>query len=172
MLTDISLSAIEYLALHLRECDREEIYNLLDHDSPLMLAYQVFGAIRNKGRGRIAWHQGRPAAWIGLIEERPGVFQVTMGGTDDLPKVAFECMRWMRENIPDMTKPPLNGWRLHCDARCGPAHEEQHKFLRTLGAREEGPPRMIGKDRGLYQTYVWLYGENGALVGDRAKVGQ
>jgi hypothetical protein len=168
MLTDIALPSIEFIALNLRAQDREEIFALLDHDSPLMLAWQAFGLMRNKGRARIAWHQGKPAAWIGIVEERPGVWQITMAGTDDLPKVAFACMRWARETIAEFTQPPLNGWRLYCDARCGPAHEEQHRFLRALGAREEGAPRMLGKDRGMYQTYVWLYGENGAVVHGRA----
>ena len=103
-----------------------------------------------------------------MIEIRSHVWDITMGGTNDLPKVAFECMRWARETIPELTAPPLNGYRLQCDARCGPEYAESHKFLRALGAKEEGPPRMIGKDRGVYQHFVWLLGENAAIRNDRA----
>jgi hypothetical protein len=168
MLTDISYQSLEFIALNLRECDKVEIFNLLDTDSPLAFAWEAHRLLRNSGRGRIAWHNGRPAAWIGLIEMIPGVFQITMGGTDDLPKVAFECMRWARETIAEFTQPPFNGWRLYCDSRTGPEYEEQHRFLRALGAKEEGPPVMKGKDRGVYQCFVWLFGDNGHVAHGRA----
>lgn len=171
MLTDLSYSALEYVAFNLREADREEIYNLLDTDSPLVFAWEAFHAMQNKGRGRIAWHNGRPVAWIGFIEMYPRVWQITMGGTDELPKVVFECLRWIRDTIPELLAPPLNGYRLYCDARVGPLHDEQHKFLRALGALPEGPARQIGKDRGVYQCYVWLEGENGFVRNDKAVLG-
>lgn len=172
MLTDISYTALEYLALNMRAIDQKEIYALLDTDNPLAFAWEAYHQLRNKGRARIAWHNGRPAAWIGLFQPlTPRVYQVTMGGTDDLPKVAFECLRWLRETIPELTAPPLNGYRLYCDARCGPEYAESHRFLRALGAKEEGPPRPIGKDEGVYQCFVWLYGDNGQIRGDKAVLG-
>lgn len=172
MLTDISYVALEYCALNMRQSDREEIFALLDTDSPIAFAWEAHALMRNKGRARIAWHNGKPAAWIGLVEMIPRVWQVTMGGTDDLPKVAFECLRWLRATIPEMMAPPFNGYRLYCDARVGPLHEESHKFLRALGAMPEGPPRQIGKDRGVYQHYVWLEGENGFVRNDKAVLGR
>lgn len=170
-LSDLSYMAFEFIALNMRAIDRKEIYNLLDTDSPIAFAWEAHRTILNNGRGRIAWHNGKPAAWVGLFEMRPRVWQVTMGGTDDLPKVAFQCLRWLRDTIPELVKPPLNGYRLQCDARCGPEYAENHKFLRSLGAKEEGPPRMIGKDQGVYQCFVWLLGENGEIRGDKAVLG-
>lgn len=167
MLTDLSFSAIEYICLNMREVDRQEIYGILDHDNALQLSWEAFSLLRNKGRCRIAWHAGKPAAWIGLIEPRPKVWEITMAGTDDLKAVAFECMRWARDTIPELIAPPHNGRRLQCDSRVG--HEEAHAFLRTLGAKPEGPPMQhYGKDGGAYQRFVWLFGENGFVEKGKA----
>lgn len=159
MLTDIEYPSLEFVALNMREVDRVEIFNLLDHDNPLQFAQQAWHALKNNGRGRIAWWAGKPAAVIGLIEDRPRIWQISMFGTEDLPHAAFPCMRWARETLREFREPPFNGRRLQCDSRIG--HDEAHKFLRALGAKEEGPPMVhYGKDGGDYQRFVWLIGDN------------
>lgn len=159
VLSDISLPAIEYICLNMRSCDREEIYNILPHDSPIRLAWEAYCLINNNGRGRVAWHQGKPAAVISLTEDRPAIWQISMFGTDDFKNVAFPCMRWARETLRELASPPMNGRRLQCDSRVG--HEEAAKFLLALGAQKEGPPmRHYGKDGGDYQRFVWLIGDN------------
>jgi hypothetical protein len=165
-LTDLTYSALEFIALNLREQDRIEIFGVLEHDSPLQLAFEAHYLLKNKGRSAIAWHKGRPAAWIGLVEHRPRVWDVTMGGTDDLKHVALEIMRWCRTTIPELVKPPHNGRRLQCDSRVG--HDEAHKFIRALGGREESTMRHYGKDGSSYIRFVWIYGENGTLINERA----
>jgi hypothetical protein len=158
-LTDIDYDSVMCVALNMREVDEVEILNVLDIDTKYDFGRLAFGALRNSGRGRVAWHKGRPAAVIGLIEERPRIWQITMFGTDDLRHVAFLCMRWARETLREFASPPFNGRRLHCDSRVG--HDEAHRFLRALGACEEGPPmKHFGKDGGDYQRFVWLIGEN------------
>jgi hypothetical protein len=162
VLTDIDLDSIHYLAFNMRASDKEEIFNILDHDCPYQFGWYAFEVFRNKGRARIAWHNGKPAAVIAIVEERPAVWNISMFGTDDLKLVAFECMRWARQNIPDLIAPPHNGRRLQCDSRVG--HEDAHKFLRALGAEPEGPPmRHFGKDGGDYIRFVWIFGDNGLV---------
>lgn len=157
-LSEITLPDLEYVCLNMRPEDREEILNIRPHDNLLMLAWEAAALIRNMGRGRVAWFQGRPAAVIAVTEDRSGVWQIMMFGTEFLPSVAFPCMRWARETMRELVG---NGTcrRLQCDSRVG--HDEAWRFLMALGAEKEGPPmRGFGRDGGDYQRFVWLAGEN------------
>jgi hypothetical protein len=162
VLTEIDLDSVQFIAFNMRDTDKEEIFNILEYDCAYRFGWEAFTIFNSKGRARIAWHQGRPAALIGLVEERPAVWNISMFGTNDLKLVAFECMRWARTNIPELIAPPHNGRRLQCDSRVG--HEDAHKFLRALGAEPEGPPmRHYGKDGGDYIRFVWIFGANGLV---------
>lgn len=162
MLTEIDLDSVHYVAFNLRQSDKEEIFNILEYDCPYRFGWEAFSVFRNKGRARIAWHNGRPAAVIGLVEERPSVWNISMFGTDDLKSVAFECMRWARDNIAELGGPPFNGRRLQCDSHEN--HHEAHKFLLALGARKEGElMRNFGKDGSGYWRFVWVFGQNGII---------
>src|SRR5262245_14069344 len=105
--------------MNIRAADREEIFALLDHDCPYRFGWEAFTLFRNRGRARIAWHNGRPAACIGLTEVRPTVWEVSMFGTDQFKSVAFACMRWARDTIAELAGPPFRGRRLQCDSRVG-----------------------------------------------------
>lgn len=162
MLDEITLPALEYICLNMRDVDKREIYNILDHDNPIILAYQAHYVAVSKGRGRIAWHNGRPTAFIAFTEERPTVWTVSMFGTDDFRNVAFECMRWARSTAADLIN-ERNGRRLYCDSHID--HDEAHRFLTALGAVHEGPPmRHFGKDGSDYIRFVWIKDGNGRIA--------
>lgn len=161
-LHEVDLDSLHYIALNMREADKEEIFALLEHDCPYRFGWEAFSLFRNRGRARIGWIQGRPAACIGLTEVRPTVWEVSMFGTDEFKHVAFPLMRWCRDNIAELAGPPYLGRRLQCDSRVG--HDEAHKFLKALGARPEGPPMVCyGKDSGAYQRFVWVFGLDGTV---------
>ena len=161
ILTEIDIQALDYICLNLRDVDKREIYNVLDHDNPIMLAFQAHYVGVSKGRGRIAWWDGRPAVYIAFCEDRPGVWTISMFGTDDFKSVAFECMRWARATIPELIN-ERNGRRLQCDSHV--EHHEAHRFLTALGAVKEGPPmKHYGKDGSDYQRYVWIAEDNGII---------
>lgn len=163
ILSEVTLPALEYICLNMRDDDRIEIMNVVSHDSPVRLSREAHHMITNMGRGRIAWHNQLPAAVIFLIEERPAVWQIGMFGTDDTRSVAFPCMRWARDQLRELVKPPMLAKRMQCDSRVG--HDEAWKFLAALGARKEGPPmRCYGKDGGDYQRFVWIEGENDSVL--------
>ena len=158
MLTDITLPDIEYICLHLRESDKREILNMRPHDSPLQLAWESCSAIRNLGRGRIAWYKGRPAGLFAFTESWPGLWEVWMFGTDEFKNVAIDLMRYCRKEANDILT-TSNGRRLQCD--CAMDHAEAHKLIKAMGAIAEGPPmQAYGKDGSAYQRYVWLNGVN------------
>lgn len=161
-LTEITLPAIESICYRLRERDKAEIYALLPHDNPYRLAWEAHAAILNQGRGRIAWISGRPAGLIAFTEQWPGVWYSWMFGTDEFRSVALELVRWGRREVREILK-VSRGHRCHCDSRFD--HDEAHRLLKALGARPEGPPmRRYGKDGSDFQRFVWLRGQDDAIL--------
>lgn len=162
MLTDITLPSLEYICLNLRESDKEEVFAVCAYDSPLQLAWESSIAIRNMGRGRIAWYQGKPAGVFAFVELWPGTWETWMYGTDDFPKVAINLVRWARKEAVDILT-VCNGRRVHCNVREG--HPDAHKLILALGAKPEGPlMKGWGKDGSSFQRYVWFNGENDAVL--------
>lgn len=162
MLTDIDTLSLEYICLNMREGDRKEVFALMEHSDPLRLAHEAAHMIRNKGRGRIAWHKGRPAALMAFTEMRPGVWEVWMFGTDDFRACVFALMRWCRKEANDILT-VCNGHRLQCHSMAG--YTEAHKLIMGMGGKPEGEPlRKYGKGGEDFQTFVWLNGENDAVL--------
>lgn len=161
-LLDIDLGSISYVCQHMRDSDAREIYGLRPHNSSLVLAYEIHTAICNQGRGKVAWHDGKPAAVIGFAEYWPGVWQVILVGTDAFRDVSVDCLRWIRREAADIMR-HHGGRRLQCDSRAG--NLESQSFLFALGAKREAIMRNYGRDGAVYERYVWLAGENDQFLG-------
>lgn len=158
MLTEIDYGSLEFICLGMRKIDRDEIYNTRENDNPLQLAFEAHYTFKNKGRGRVAWHNGKPCAVVALTESWPGHWEISMFGTDDLPKAGIEMIRWIRNEISDIFKISA-GRRLQCHSREG--HPEAHTMIKALGGKPDGPwKEAYGKDGSRYQLYVWLRGVN------------
>jgi hypothetical protein len=168
-LTDIDYTALEYICLNLRDCDKREIYALRNYDNALQLAMDAHAAIRNFGRGRVSWVDGRPAAVAAFTEEWPGVWYVWMFGTKDFKAAAIPLLRWVRKEANAILS-VCDGHRLHCDSIVG--HHEAHKMIRAMGGLpeftdKEGnplPSRKLGKGGEDFIRFVWLKGENEAVL--------
>lgn len=161
MLSEFDHYALEYIVLNMREADWVEISNLLPHDSKLQFAHEAGHAIRTQGRGVIAWHDAKPAGLAAFTENRPGVWQVWMFGTNAFRSVAFELMRWVRTEANDILQ-HCKGHRLQCESRSG--YDEAHKMIRALGGELEFTMRRFGKDESDYHVFVWFNGENDAVL--------
>lgn len=161
-LAEMDIQSLSYVCMNLRASDRDEIFGLRPHDSPLVLAYEMHAAMRNSGRGRIAWHDGKPTAVVGFAEFWPGTWQVILAATPDFRHVARDCLRWVRQTATDLIE-NHGGRRLQCDSHI--EHEEAHRFLKALGAIPEGPPmKRYGKTGDAYQRFVWLAGMNDHFI--------
>lgn len=160
-LTDLNLFAMEYIALNMRDCDQKELFGIWPHDAALTWAYEVTYLLRNKGRAKIAYVDGKPAAVFGFTESRPGVWDVWMCGTDDFNKAIFTLMRWCRKEANDILT-HCKGHRLQAQSRA--EHTEAHKLIRAMGGVEECRLRRYGKDQSDYLVFVWLDGENDAIL--------
>jgi len=136
-LQDPTYGAVEYICLRMRKQDREEILGLMDHDSPLQLAMEMMTVIKSKGRGVVAYHNGKPTGLMAFVEMRSGVWEVWMCGTEDFNAVVFALARWCRKeanNILTICK----GHRLQATSRAD--YSEAHKLIRGLGGKAEGAP--------------------------------
>jgi len=154
LLHDLTYHSLEYICLNMRAVDRREIYATQSHDNAILLAKEVFEATKLRGRGRIAWSNGRPSCFAGFIEVWPGNWQIAMFGTDKFKDGAIELLRWIRSTIPELIS-ELGGRRLSCHSWTG--HTEAQQFLEALGAEREGPPlRDYGKNGETFQHWTWF----------------
>jgi hypothetical protein len=161
MLKPVDVASIEYLCFNLRECDRTEVFAMRPYDNPLRLAWDANHMILNTGRGVIAWHQGKPAGLAAFTSQWPGTWDAWMFGTNEFKSVALYLIRWLRREGNDILS-VCGGHRLQCDCRVG--HDEAHKMIQSLGAVPEVTLRKYGKDGSDFIRYVWLKGENDAVL--------
>lgn len=161
MLTDLEYTPLEYVCMRMRETDKREIYALRPHDNALQLACEAHALIRNSGRGMVGWANGRPAAVCAFTESWPGMWEVWMFGTDDFKNCAIEMLRWFRKEANVILSERL-GRRLQCDSAA--YHEEAHKMIKALGGLEECRFRAYGKHGDDFIRFVWLNGENDAVL--------
>lgn len=161
MLTDIDYNSLEYICIHMRECDRREIFALRPHDSELQLAAEAFAMIRGQGRGRIAWAKGKPVAVAAFTENWPGMWEAWMFGTDDFKHGAVDLIRWFRKEANDILS-VCEGRRLQCDSSAD--HHEAHKMIKGLGGVEECRFQCYGKKGEDFIRFVWFNGKNDAVL--------
>lgn len=161
MLTDINYSAVEYLCMKMRDCDRREIFALRPHNSDLQLAADAFSLIRNTGRGRIAWHKGLPAGCAAFTENWAGCWEIWMFGTDEFKSVVVELVRWFRKEANEILT-VCEGRRLQCDSSAD--HHEAHKLIKAAGGIEEARFEAYGKNGEDFIRFVWLNGKNDAIL--------
>ena len=161
MLTDLTLMDMDYICLHMRERDKQEIFGLRPHNSPIRLSWEAYHYIINHGRGKIAWHREKPAAFAAFTEQWPGVWDVWMAGTEDFEAACVPLLRWFRKEANDILT-VCNGHRLQCDSRAD--YERAHKLIETFGGKRECVFRKFGKDGADYIRFVWYNGENDAVL--------
>jgi hypothetical protein len=103
-------------------------------------------AARYGGRPDVlcGFHAGAPACIGGTIEARPNVLTMLFFATDDFPRIAFPVTRFIRgELFPRYRTAGVH--RIEAVSMDG--HDDAHRWLRTLGFEQEGPP-MKGYGKG------------------------
>ena len=151
-LEPLTYEATEYICLHLRDRDAQEIYGLRWTDSPLALAQDTYSIIAQHGVGWVALWDGRPVATLGIVEKWPRVWQVFSYGTDDWRRSVLTLSRHGKTVIKDYLL-SRDAHRLECETHC--EHIDAHRWLEMMGAEKEGIRSGYGKDGSDYITYVW-----------------
>jgi len=150
-LIPVSLAAIEYLTLNMREIDRAEIFGLRNHDSPTLLAYEV-ATLASYGKAAIAEHKGRPCGIIGVFPMWSGVWSAFSFGTDDWRHGVLSMTSWAKFTMhPHLRQ--CNAHRLQCESRID--HHEAHRWLTRMGAEADGLLRGYGRDGSDYIMFSW-----------------
>lgn len=147
----LSLSAVEFICLNLRQEDRTEIFNLRNHDEPLLLASEVVLAA-TYGHAAITEHNGKPNAIIGCSPMWGGVWTLFSFGTDDWSRSAVELTRYGSKVIRPFIE-MRDGHRAQCESHI--EHTSAHRWLVSMGAKPEGLLRGYGKDGSSYLMFAW-----------------
>lgn len=141
----------DHVGRHLRPSDRDEVAAMTPRGMTLqgVCAWQaVIAKI-----GVAITHRGLPAACVGAVELRPGVFEVFMFGTDAWPNVAITATRWVRR----MLIPALYLAGAHrAQAASLATHISAHRWLGYLGASIESEMPGFGGNGETFLQFVWL----------------
>ena len=135
-------ASLAYIATNMRQADRDEIYNVIGHNNPFLLAQQTLDASR-MGSAVVAAACGRPVAVMGFMVRHAGVTTAYAYSTSDFPRVALTLTRYALK----VMKPALlaSGFhRLQAESRID--HTDAHLWLERLGFRREGILKQFGSD--------------------------
>lgn len=146
-----NLLDVMYIARHLREWDRRELFATRFDDNPDRLAMDVMGW---GPHWWVAGDGGRAIAVVGATPVWPGVWSVGMFATDEFPRIGLPLTRFVkRRMIPHIQAQGIH--RGECRSMEG--HEEAHRWLEALGAKREGTLSNYGKNRETFFTYCWEF---------------
>lgn len=155
-LTELTLEGVATVVDRMREVDWTEISNQSPNTSRYAMAWGFYTALRDRGRGRIVWHHGRPVCVVGVVEDWPGVWSICLFGTNEIKHVVYPALKWLRLTIGEVMR-DLRGHRLYADSRFD--HHEAHALLERMGGRVESVMPSYGADGSTYLRYVWIRGE-------------
>lgn len=142
-----------FIASHMRECDREEIFATRWSDCPRILANDCATVAGLPTSMTLTTrYNDRPAAVCGAVETWPGVWDVWAFGTDDFDKVAIGVTKWVhRVLIPNLLARGLR--RAHCRSLF--THYRAHNWLRSFGAEDEVLLKNWGKNGEDFILFEW-----------------
>jgi hypothetical protein len=147
-----ALHDLLYVAHHMREWDRREIYASRWRDDPEELALDCW---RHRETAWVAFPDGldRPVAAVGAVERWPSVWSVWMFGTDDLSLAGLSLHRFVKRDMI----PALRGSgarRADCMSLDG--HTDAHAWLTRLGARRTTEPFLNwGRGGETFWQFYW-----------------
>jgi len=145
-------ASLAYIASNMRQADRDEIYNVIGHNNPYLLAQQTLDASR-MGSAVVAARNSRPVAVMGFVVIHPGVGTMYAYATRDFYRVALTLTKYaIRVMRPAMMASGLH--RVQCQSRFD--HHSAHGWLELLGFKRETVLRQFGADRSNYIQYYAL----------------
>ena len=147
------IADLEYIAAHMREQDKREIYGMRWNEDPQELAFDT-GLALNAGVGRLFHSEGKPAAVCGAMPVRAGVWSAFCYGTNEFHKVAKEITAYAQGELALHLKSQAH--RVECQSRFD--HDRAHRWLAWLGAERESTLRKFGSDGADYFNFVWTRG--------------
>jgi hypothetical protein len=148
MITDAGLAQVLYVAQRLREKSREMFVFRAD-DDPDGLALDI---VLRGGLRWCIWHEGLPAAILGAYPMWPGVWGLYGFGTDAYGAVMLTATKHARRVM--MPAVAEHAHRAECRSPVG--HDDTHRWLQMLGAREEAVLRAAGRNGEDVILFAWV----------------
>lgn len=143
-----TLTDLTYVAMHMREWDRREIFATAITDDPRVLARIIH---EMNGISWIAYKDGTPVATFGAEPLWQGVCSVWAFGTDRFPEVGLSVTKFLkREMAPMLIR--LGVRRAECKSMEG--HTEAHAWLEALGMKREAEHPCYGRNGETFYTYA------------------
>jgi len=137
----------------MRDCDLEEFAATSDVNDRRLLAHNL--SLRYGGRDDVLAGRadGEPVCIGGTLEVWPGVVSLLFFGTDDWPLIGRGMTRWIkRELFPRY----LNSGVHRIQAISHGQHHDAHKWLRTLGLKEEARFERFGKGGEMFIQFAMV----------------
>lgn len=138
------------VARRMRAADAEEIYATRYENDPVALARDCMAYPQFAWT---AWLEDEPVCAIGAVPMHPGLWQAWMFATDDFPKIGGYVTKFAGR-VMIRTLAESGARRAQCLSSAH--HTEAHRWLRALGAVQEGPPMLdYGKNGESFLLFVW-----------------
>ena len=151
MIQPITFAAVSFLANNMREADRREIFNTLDHDSPDKLAREICLATA-LGKAGVSFQSGRPVGIVGVSPIRHGVWSIWSFGTREWKRGVIDITRFGARDLRSYLL-ERDAHRLQCESRVD--HKDAHQWLELCGAQREGVLRGYGRDGSDFIQFSW-----------------
>lgn len=148
---DPDLSEIIYVATHMREKSQDEMFAATSAQDGVELAMRYF---RSPGFRYVAYGaSGKPAAILGATALFEGVWGLFGFGTDEYDDIIIPVTKFARREMMADVK-EAGARRAQCFSPA--SHEDTHKWLRFLGAKEEARLKNYTKDGDDMLVFAWL----------------
>jgi hypothetical protein len=144
---------VSYIAGKLRPTDRLEVLCQLPAD----IDTRDIGFICTRpGSSFVAYFEGRPAMVFGFdaVTLAGNALNAWAFGTRDSSYIMADLTRWVVETL-------LPDWLHHgvtrIEARSIASHRAAHRWLKTIGAVEEGPLTGLGRNGENFILFAWHF---------------
>lgn len=135
----------------MRERDRVEIFNTVNHDSPDKLAHECV-LLTALGKAGVVFVDDRPTGIVGVSPIRDGVWGAWAFGTDEWRKGAGLLTRFAIKDLKPFVI-ERGAHRVQAESRAD--HIEAHRWLRWFGAKPEGTLSKFGRDGSDFIMFAW-----------------
>lgn len=148
MLTETTAHTARHVVENMRAADREELFATMDSDDEEALMRDVCAW----GPFNMTVWRDNPVAIFGASHIHKGVYRAFLLGTDEFPLIGLQVSRFIKHSLI----PALENAGAHrCEALSLSTHVWAHRWLKMLGAVEEGRLCRFGRDRQDFIVFRW-----------------
>lgn len=146
-----SLEDLRHIVENMRSKDWREISACLWDDDKERFLYDFHHRLQCGSAYWIAFRGEKPVAVVGIMPCWPGVWSALMFATDDFPLIGKRLTRALTKSIIPTLAEAGGFHRVSCNSIAD--YHEVHRWLRSLGAKEEALIPGHGKNQEDFITF-------------------